>query len=93
MVVLGSWVYGAHARGWVRAVYRRRWGGETKDTYRYLIHAYEDARWKRLISHQHGGSTTVLDDGASALERAELLAREFRGGWVYIHVEYRGRKE
>ena len=26
-----------------------------KDTYRYFIHAYEDAKWKRPLNHQHGG--------------------------------------
>jgi hypothetical protein len=61
-----------------------------KDTYRYVIHAYEDARQKRPIKHEHGG-TTVLTDGAEALGRAEELAREFPDGWVYIHLEYRGK--
>jgi hypothetical protein len=37
--------------------------------------------------------TTVLADRARALGRAELLAKEFPDGWVYIHVEYRGEKE
>ncbi len=60
-----------------------------KDTYRYFIHAYKDARWKRPLNHQHGGTT----DRARALGRAELLAKEFPDGWVYIHVEYRGGKE
>jgi hypothetical protein len=46
-----------------------------KDTYRYVIHAYEDVRQKRPMKHEHGG-TTVLTDGARALERAELLAKE-----------------
>jgi hypothetical protein len=41
------------------------------------------------MKHEHGG-TTVLADGAEALGRAEELAKEFRDGWVYIHVEYRG---
>jgi hypothetical protein len=35
--------------------------------------------------------TTVLNDGARTLGRAEELAKEFPEGWVYIHVEYRGR--
>jgi hypothetical protein len=26
-----------------------------KDTYRYVIHAYEDVRQKRPIKHEHGG--------------------------------------
>ena len=60
-----------------------------KVPYRYVIHAYEDVRQKRPIDHQHGG-TTILTDGAEALARAEELARKFPGGWVYIHVEYRG---
>jgi hypothetical protein len=47
-----------------------------KDTYRYFIHAYEDAKWKRPLTHRHGG-TTVLTDRAGALGRAELLANEF----------------
>ena len=34
-----------------------------KDTYRYYILAYEDARQKRPIKHEYGG-TTVLTDGA-----------------------------
>jgi len=63
-----------------------------KDTYRYYILAYEDARQKRPIKHEHGG-ITILTDGAEALRRAELLAREFPDGWVYIHVEYREEKE
>jgi hypothetical protein len=63
-----------------------------KDTYCYVTHAYEDAKWKRPLNHQHGG-TTVLADRARALGRAELLAKEFPDGWVYIHVEYRGEKE
>jgi hypothetical protein len=63
-----------------------------KDTYRYFIHAYEDVRQKRPMKHEHGG-TTVLTDGARALERAELLAKEFPDGWVYIHLEYRGEEE
>jgi len=62
-----------------------------KDTYRYYILAYEDARQKRPIKHEYGG-TTVLTDGAEALGRAEVLAREYPDGWVYIHVEYRGDK-
>jgi hypothetical protein len=60
--------------------------------YRYVIHAYEDARQKRRIKHEYGG-TTVLNDGPSALGRAQELAKEFPDGWVYIHVEYRGEKE
>ena len=40
-----------------------------KVTYRYYILAYEDARQKRPIKHQYGG-TTVLTDGAEALGRA-----------------------
>ena len=63
-----------------------------KDTYRYVIHAYEDVRQKRPLDHQHGG-TTILTDRAKALGRAELLAKEFPKGWVYIHLEYRGKKE
>jgi hypothetical protein len=63
-----------------------------KDTYRYVIHAYEDVRQKRPLNHQHGG-TTILTDRAKALGRAELLAKEFPNGWVYIHLEYRGKKE
>jgi hypothetical protein len=63
-----------------------------KDTYRYVIHAYEDARQKRPMKHEHGG-ITVLTHGAEALERAEELAKEFPDGWVYIHLEYRGEKE
>ena len=61
-------------------------------TYRYVIHSYEDARQKRPMKHEHGG-TTILAVGAEALGRAELLAREFPDGWVYIHLEYRGEKE
>jgi hypothetical protein len=63
-----------------------------KDTYRYYILAYEDARHKRPIKHEYGG-TTVLTDGAQALGRAESLVKEYPDGWVYIHVEYRGDKE
>jgi hypothetical protein len=59
-----------------------------KDPYRYYILAYEDARRKRPIKHEYGG-TTVLTDGAESLGRAELLAKEYPDGWVYIHVEYR----
>jgi hypothetical protein len=59
-------------------------------TYRYVIHAYEDARQKRPIKHEHG-RTTILTDGHEALRRAEELAREFSDGWgVYIHLEYKG---
>jgi hypothetical protein len=50
-----------------------------KGGYRYVVHAYEDARQKRPIKHEHGG-TTVLTDGAEALGRAELLAKEFPEG-------------
>lgn len=39
------------------------------------------------------GETTILADGAEALERAEVLARTFPDGWVYVHLEYRGQKE
>jgi hypothetical protein len=63
-----------------------------KDPYRYYILACEDARHKRPIKHEYGG-TTVLTDGTEALGRAELLAKEYPSGWVYIHVEYRGDKE
>ena len=62
-----------------------------KDTYRYYTLAYEDARQKRPIKHEDGG-TTVLTDGAEALGRAEVLAKEYPDGWVYVHVEYRGDK-
>ncbi len=48
-------------------------------TYRYIIHAYEDAGQKRPIKHEHG-VITVLTDGAEALRRAEELAREFPNG-------------
>jgi hypothetical protein len=37
--------------------------------------------------------TTVLTDRAGALGRAELLAKEFPDGWVYIHLEYGGERE
>jgi hypothetical protein len=63
-----------------------------KDTYRYCILPYQDARHKRPLEHQYGG-TTVLTDGAEALGRAEVLAEAYPAGWVHIHVEYRGDKE
>ena len=63
-----------------------------KDAYRYYVLAYEDARHKRPIKHEHGG-TTVTIEGPEALRRAEALAREYPGGWVYIHVDYSGDKE
>jgi hypothetical protein len=50
-----------------------------KDTYRYVIHAYEDVRQRRPIKHEHGG-TTILTDGAEALGWAEELARTFPDG-------------
>ena len=46
-----------------------------KDTYRYYILAYEDARQKRPIKHEYGGPT-LLTEGRQALGRAESLARE-----------------
>lgn len=50
-----------------------------KDTYRYVIHAYEDVRQKRLIKHEHGG-TTILTNGAEVLQRvAMILNLEARG--------------
>jgi hypothetical protein len=60
-----------------------------KDTYRYYILAYEDARQKRPIRHEYD-RTTVLTEGTEALGRAESLAKAYPDGWVYIHVEYRG---
>jgi hypothetical protein len=63
-----------------------------KDTYRYYVLAYEDARQKRPIKHEYGG-TTVLTEGTEALGRAAFLARVCPDGWVYIHVEYRGDRE
>jgi hypothetical protein len=51
-----------------------------------------DARQKRPIKHEYGG-TTVLTEGTEALERAESLVKEDPDGWVYIHVEYRGDQE
>jgi hypothetical protein len=60
-----------------------------KDAYRYYVLAYEDARHRRPIKHEYGG-TTILTDGAEALRRAESLAEAYPDGWVYIHVEYRG---
>jgi len=63
-----------------------------KDTFRYVIHAYEDARQKRPIKHERGG-TTVLTDGSEALGLAQELAREWPDGWVYSHLEYGGEKE
>ena len=62
-----------------------------KDSYRYFVHAYEDAKLTRPLNHSHGG-TTVSMDGARALERAELLAKEFPDGWVYVDVQYVGKK-
>ena len=50
-----------------------------KDAYRYYVLAYEDARHKRPINHEHGG-TTVTTEGPEALRRAEALAREYPGG-------------
>ncbi len=67
-------------------------GGDIEDTYNYFVHAYQDAKWKRPMNHEYGG-TTVLTDGAEALGRAEELAKEFPDGWVFIHVEYRGQRE
>ena len=49
-----------------------------KNTYRYYVLANEDARQKRPIKHEHGGTT--------------VLAREYPEGWVYINVEYRAHK-
>jgi len=63
-----------------------------QDTYNYVIHAYEDVRQKRPMKHQYGG-TIVLADRDEALGRAEVLAKEFPDGWVYIHLEYKGEKE
>ena len=63
-----------------------------QDDYRYYVLAYEDARHKRPIKHDHGG-TTVLTNGAEAVGRAEVLAKEFPRGWVYIHVEYKRGEE
>jgi len=63
-----------------------------KDTYRYYILAYEDARQKRPIKREYGGPT-LLTEGTQALGRAESPARECPEGWVYIHVEYRGDEE
>ncbi len=62
-----------------------------KGTYRYYVLVSEDARRKRPIKHEHGG-TTVLADGTEAPGRAELLAKEYPDGWVYVHVEYRGAR-
>ena len=62
------------------------------DTYRYYVLAYEDARQKRPIKHEHEGTTTVLTGGAEAIGRAEALAKEFPKGWVYVQVEYTGEK-
>jgi len=67
------------------------WGGEMRDAYRYYVLAYEDARQKRPIKHEHGG-TTVLTSGAEAIGRAGVLAKEFPKGWVYVHVEYTGKR-
>jgi hypothetical protein len=61
-------------------------------TYRYVVHASEDARQGRPIKDEHGGPP-VLTDGAEALDRAEVLGKEFPDGWVYVHLEYRGEKE
>ncbi len=63
-----------------------------KDTYRYDIHAYEDVSQRRPMKHEHRG-TTVLTNGHEALGRAEVHAKEHPDRWVYIHVEYRGKKE
>jgi len=50
-----------------------------KDTYRYYVLAYEDARQKWPIKHEYGG-TTVLIEGAEARGRAESLARAYPDG-------------
>ena len=50
-----------------------------KDTYRYYILAYENARQKQPIKHEYGG-ISVLTNGAEALERAEVLAKEYPDG-------------
>jgi hypothetical protein len=63
-----------------------------QDIYRYYILAYEDARQKRTIKHEYGG-TTVLAEGTETLGRAESLVKAYPNGWVYIHVEYRGDQE
>jgi hypothetical protein len=58
MGALRSWVYGVHAQDPMRAAYRlaaKRWGGDMKDTYRYIIHAYKNAKWKRPLNHQLEG--------------------------------------
>ena len=52
-----------------------------KDTCSYYILAYEDARQKRYIEHEYGGTT----------EGAEALGRAYPDGWV--HIEYRGNNE
>jgi hypothetical protein len=38
-------------------------------------------------------STAVPPSSPTALGRAEVLAKEYPDGWVYIHVEYRENKE
>ena len=62
-----------------------------RDTYRYFVHAYEDAKLTRALNHPHGG-TTVSMDGARALDQAELLAKGFPDGWVYVDVQYVGKQ-
>jgi len=50
-------------------------------------------RARSALLNMSMGGTAVLTDGAEALGRAELLAKEVPDGWVYIHLEYRGEKE
>jgi len=64
-----------------------------RDTYSlFRILAYEDALHKRPSKPEYGG-TTVFADGPEALGRAELFAKEYPDGWVYVHVEYREDEE
>ena len=91
--VLGGWAYGAVTAPKESSTPPSEVGEERdQEAYRYYVLAYEDARQKRPIKHEHGG-TTVLASGARSIGRAEALNKEFPKGWVHVHVEYTGKKE
>jgi hypothetical protein len=56
-----------------------------------LLHPRLRGREMEKTPQPPARGTTVLNDGARTLGRAEEPAKEFPEGWVYFHVEYRGR--
>ncbi len=62
-----------------------------KGTYRYVIHAYEDARQKRPIKHERAGRPPSSQTALRCSDEPKCLPKSSR--WVGLHPPRVQRRE